>query len=139
MAERLPQRHLVLILARNFASRLATPFWLVDSEGTVILFNEAAEDLLGRRFVEGRGAPASEWSTTFRPRDAAGNVMPYEALPTSVAIREGRPSHADVIYIRDADGMDHPIGVTAFPLFAHPDECLGAIAIFWEQPPAETV
>jgi PAS domain-containing protein len=138
MSERLPQRHLVLILARNFASRLATPFWLVDVEGTVIFFNEAAEELLGRRFVEGRGSQADEWSTYFQPRDADGNRMPYDALPTSVAIREGRPDHADLIYIRDAEGVDHPIGATAFPLFAHADECLGAIAIFWENPPPET-
>jgi hypothetical protein len=27
--------------------------------------------------------------------------------------------------------------VTAFPLFAHEDECLGAIAIFWETPEEE--
>jgi PAS domain-containing protein len=139
MPERLPQRHLVLILARNFASRLATPFWLVDVEGAVIFFNEAAEDLLGRRFVEGRGAPRDEWTRDVEPRDAEGNRMPYEALPTSVAIREGRPAHADLIYIRDAEGVDHQIGATAFPLFAHADECLGAIAIFWEKPPPETV
>jgi PAS domain-containing protein len=137
MAERLQQRHLVLILARNFASRLATPFWLVDVEGTVIFFNEAAEALLGRRFVEGRGWPAGEWTPYFKPRDTRGNLVPYEALPTSVAIREGRPDHAD-LHIFDAEGADHRIGVTAFPLFAHPGECLGSIALFWEMPSAET-
>jgi PAS domain-containing protein len=132
MAERIQQRHLLLILARNFASRLATPVWLVDPEGTVIYFNEAAEELLGRRFVEGRGWPAAEWSAYFKPRDLEGNTVAYEALPTSVAIREGRPDHAD-LHIRDAEGVDHPIGVTAFPLFAHADQCLGSIAVFWER------
>lgn len=131
MAETAPQRHLVLILARSFASRLATPVWLVDVEGSVIYFNEAAEELLGRRFVEGRGWRAAEWSNYFEPRDHDGNVVPYEALPTRVAIRDGRPGHAD-LFIRDADGADHRIGVTAFPLFAHPGESVGAIAIFWE-------
>ena len=131
MAERLEQRHLLLILARNFTSRLATPVWLVDVEGTVLYYNEAAEELLGRRFVEGRGWPAAEWSLYFKPRDADGNILPYEALPTTVAVREGRPGHA-TLHIRDAEGSDHRIAVTAFPLFAHPDECLGAIAIFWE-------
>jgi PAS domain-containing protein len=132
MAEELEQRHLVLILARNFASRLATPVWLVDVEGAVVYFNEAAEAILGRRFTEGRGWPAAEWSTFFKPRDAEGNVVPYEELPLGVAIREGRPDHAD-LQIHDAEGAEHRIGVTSFPLFAHPGECLGAIAIFWEQ------
>jgi PAS domain-containing protein len=133
MAERIEQRDLVLILARNFASRLATPVWLVDAEGTVIYFNEAAEAVLGRRFVEGRGMPAEEWAPMFSPIDVTGRPVPYERLPVAVALREGRPDHAD-IGITSLDGTRHTIGVTAFPLFAHPDECLGAIAIFWEMP-----
>ncbi len=133
MAERLEQRHLLLILARNFASRLATPVWLVDVEGTAIYFNEAAEAILARRFVEGRGMPAREWSTYFEPRDAEGNLVPYERLPLGVAVREGRPDHRDLL-VRSADGIDRWISVTAFPLFAHADECLGALAVFWEMP-----
>jgi PAS domain-containing protein len=132
MAERLEQRHLLLILARNFASRLATPIWVVDVEGTALYYNEAAEELLGRRFTEGRGWPASEWSAYFRPRDGDGNVVPYEDLPLGVAIREGRPDHAD-LSVRDADHVEHKIGVTAFPLYAHPGELLGALAVFWEK------
>jgi PAS domain-containing protein len=133
MAERIEQRHLVLILARNFASRLATPVWLVDAEGTVIYFNEAAEAVLGRRFVEGSGMPAEEWAPMFSPIDAMGQPVPYERLSVAVALREGRPDHAD-IGITSLDGTHRSIAVTAFPLFAHPGECLGAIAIFWEMP-----
>ena len=48
------QRNLVLILARSFAAQLATAVFLVDADGTVIYFNEAAELLLGQRFIEGR-------------------------------------------------------------------------------------
>jgi PAS domain-containing protein len=133
MAEQVEQRHLVLILARNFASRLATPVWLVDAEGTVIYFNEGAETVLGRRFIEGRGMPASEWSTMFSPFDEAGNPVAYDELPLGIAIREGRPHHAN-LQIEGADGIHRHISVTAFPLFAHADECLGALAIFWEIP-----
>jgi PAS domain-containing protein len=132
MAEQVAQRHLVLILARNFASRLATPVWLVDADGTVIYFNEGAEAVLGRRFVEGRGMPASEWATMFSPLDESGNPVPYERLPLGIAIAEGRADHQD-LEIKGADGVDRRIGVTAFPLFAHPEECLGALAIFWER------
>jgi len=30
--------------------------------------------------------------------------------------------------------VSRAIEVTAFPLFAHADECVGAVAIFWEHP-----
>ena len=61
------QRNLVLILARSFAAQLATAVFLVDAEGTVIYFNEAAERLLGQRFIEGAGMAPEEWSTRYRP------------------------------------------------------------------------
>lgn len=128
-----PQRNLLTILARNLTSRLASPVWVVDVTGTVIYFNEAAERILGRRFLEGSGMPAQEWSTLFQPVDEDGNPVPYERLPLGVAIRLGRPDH-QTLTIRSADGVVRKIEVTAFPLCAHPDECVGAVAIFWEQP-----
>ena len=57
----------MLILARDFASRLATPMFLVDVHGTVIYFNEAAERVLGRPYMEGADMAAEEWSTSSRP------------------------------------------------------------------------
>ena len=47
------QRSLLLIMARDFASRLATAVFLVDPEGTLVYFNEAAERVLGQAFVGG--------------------------------------------------------------------------------------
>ena len=132
-ADHAAQHHLVLILARDFASRLATAVFVVDVRGTVIYFNEAAERVLGRRFIEGRGMPAEEWSTVFEPTDDEGNPVHLVDLPLGVAIRERHPDHAR-LRIRGTDGVERRIEVTAFPLFAHEDECLGAIAIFWEQP-----
>ena len=52
MSERPPQRNLILILARDFASRLATAVVLVDEQGSIIYYNEAASRMLGIRFVE---------------------------------------------------------------------------------------
>ena len=43
MAKAPEQRNLTLILARSFASHLATAVFLLDAEGTVIYYNEAAE------------------------------------------------------------------------------------------------
>lgn len=133
MAERPPQRNLILILARDFASRLATAVFLVDAEGTAIYYNEAAERLLGTRFIEGRGMTAEDWSTRFTPTDQAGAPLPLEEIPLGVAFRERRPEHGTV-RIRGADGVARKIEVTAFPLLAHAGDLVGAIAIFWERP-----
>lgn len=133
MADRATQHHLVLILARDFASRLATPVFLVDAQGSVIYFNEGAERVLGRRFMEGAGMSAADWSTAFAPTDDDGDPIELQELPLGVAIRERRPDHR-MLRIKSIDGTERHIEVTAFPLFAHEDECLGAIAIFWETP-----
>ncbi|HET6713072.1 MAG TPA: PAS domain-containing protein [Actinomycetota bacterium] len=133
MATQAAQHHLVLILARDFASRLATPVFLVDVRGTVIYFNEAAERVLGRRYIEGAGMAAEEWGTLFAPSDDDGNPVGLTDLPLAVAIRERHPDHR-MMRIRSVDGTERRIEVTAFPLFAHEDECLGSIAIFWETP-----
>jgi PAS domain S-box-containing protein len=127
-----PQRNLILILARNFASRLATAVFLVDAEGRVIYFNEAAERLLGQRFVEGHGMAPEEYAKLFQPTDEDGNPLPILETPLGVAITRQEPEHARLT-IRGADGVIRPIEATAFPLLAHTDQRVGAIAIFWER------
>ena len=126
-----PQHNLVLILARDFASRLATAVFLVDPDGTLIYFNEAAEEVLGQPFGEGRGMSAAEWSTAFEPVDEDGSPLPLEGMPLGIALGERIPAHR-AFRIVGRDGVARGIEVTAFPLFAHADEFVGAIAIFWE-------
>jgi PAS domain-containing protein len=126
-----PQRNLLLIMARDFASRLATATFLVDPEGSLIYFNEAAEAVLGQSFVEGRSMPASEWSTAFRPSDPAGRPVPLGSLPLGVALMRHEPAHGS-LRITGADGVARTIEVTGIPLFAHAGEFVGAMAIFWE-------
>lgn len=131
MSDRPPQRNLILILARDFASRLATAVFLVDAQGSVIYYNEAAERLLGTRFVEGAGMAADDWSTRFMAVDQAGAPMPLDQMPLGVAFQQQRPHHG-TMRIRDTDGVARRIEVTAFPLLAHAGELVGALAIFWE-------
>jgi len=131
MSERPPQRNLILILARDFASRLATAVFLVDADGRVIYFNEAAEKLLAVRFIEGTGMTAHEWSTRFSQVDEDGNPIPLEENPLGIAFREQRSNHR-LMHIVDAEGGEHRLEVTAFPLLAHAGDIVGALAIFWE-------
>jgi PAS domain-containing protein len=123
----------VLILARDFASRLATAVFLVDPQGSLVYFNEAAEHVLGQRFAEGVSMPADEWSTAFEPVAADGSPLPLEHLPLGIALSRREPAHA-AFRIVGRDGVTRDIEVTAFPLFAHADEFVGAMAIFWALP-----
>ncbi len=125
------QRNLVLILARSFAAQLATAVFLVDAEGNVIYYNEAAERVLGRKYIEGAGMPPEVWSTVFRPRDDEGRPLSLESLPAGIAILERRPAHGRLT-ITGEDGVNRRIEVAAFPLFAHTEDFLGAIILFWE-------
>ena len=106
--------NLVLILARAFAAQLATAVFLVDAEGTVIYYNEAAEQLLARKFIEGAGMPAEEWSTVFRPRDAEGRTVPLQSLALGTTMLKREPAH-DIVTILGADGVgDTPQHFAAF-------------------------
>ncbi len=132
MAELPPQRHLVLILARNFASRLATAVFLVDAEGRVIFFNEAAEELLATPFLEGHGMSAEEYTDLFRPTDERGELLGPTETPLGIAVSRREPSHGPLT-ITGGDGVSRRIEVTAVPLLAHAGDLVGAIAFFWER------
>jgi PAS domain-containing protein len=123
------QRPIELILARNLMSSLSTPAFLVDEEGMLVFFNEAAGALLGKRFEEVGSMGPDEWGTTFGPFDDDGNRIPFDELPLTIALRQGRPAHASH-HIRSLDGADHQIEVSAMPIVAA-EGSRGAIAIFW--------
>jgi PAS domain-containing protein len=131
MQERGRQWNLVLILARDLVSRLTTAAFVVDAEGTLIYFNEAAEPLLGRTYAEAGELRAGEWATEWSPTDDAGNPIPLTDLPLGIAFGEGREAHRSFRIVRP-DGAARVIAVTAIPLFARAEELVGAVAVFWE-------
>jgi PAS domain-containing protein len=124
------QKHLVLILARQFASNLATPTLVADEEGTLVFFNEAAEAVVGRRFAEAGEMTYDEWSGEFSPRTLDHEPMPSEQRPAGIALQERRAVH-DRYLVTSVDGVEREVEVTAFPLFAHADEFVGIVVIFW--------
>jgi PAS domain-containing protein len=133
MQRRAGPKSLVLILARDLASRLATPVFLVDAEGTLVYFNEAAEAVLGRTFAESGEMQAQEWADAFSPTDEGGAAIPLDELPLGIALARRIPSHRR-FSIRGADDAVRTLSVTALPLTTHLDELDGAIALFWEEP-----
>jgi PAS domain-containing protein len=125
-------KHLVLILAREFASNLATPTLIADDRGQLVFYNEAAEDVLGSRFAETGELPLDEWTTSFDPRTSESEPLPPERRPARIALDERRAAH-ERFRITSRDGVERDVAVTAFPLFAHADEFVGIVAIFWRE------
>lgn len=126
------QKAVEMILMRQLASYLATPIFVVDPEGTLVYYNEAAEAVLGKRFEETGEMPAAEWTQAFRPLDADGRLIEPGALPLSIALREHRPAFA-TFRIVGLDGAARSIDVTAVPLVGQAGRYLGAVAFFRER------
>ncbi len=131
MEQRRP-KNLVLILAREFASKLAMPMLVSDADGNLVFFNEPAAGVLGRSFGEVGELPASRWAELFETEELDGTPVPLERMPAGIALMEARPAHHRFV-IKGLDGVRRLISVTAFPLLAHADDLVGVVAIFWEE------
>ncbi len=121
---------LELILGRQFIDSLSMPVFLVDTEGTLIFYNEPAEDILGIRFAETGSMPVEEWSTIFNPTDEDGNPLPPESLPLVQTLTHHKPAQGS-FYIHNLKGAKHLIKVSAIPIEGRPKRFLGAMALFW--------
>ena len=130
----MPAQPLELILARQFGDSLSMPFFLVDPEGYLLFYNEAAENILGLRFTDTGGMREEEWATMFKPTDVDGMPIPPENLPLVCTLTDHRPAHGS-FYINNLSGNRVQITVTSFPVEGRPDRYLGAIAMFWKSAP----
>jgi PAS domain-containing protein len=124
-----PQKPIELILARNFLTSLSTPAFLVDESGALIFYNEAAGALLGISFEESGRMPAEEWSHAVGPFGDEGTPIPIEELPTTKALRQGRPAHGGFT-VRSVRGEEYEIESTALPIVADGGQ-EGAMIFFW--------
>ena len=86
--------------------------------------------MVGRRFSEAEEMPLDSWLDAFEPRTTDSVPLPPEQQPGRIAFEERRASHLRYL-VTSTDGVERVIEVTAFPLFAHTDEFVGIVAIFW--------
>jgi phosphoribosyl 1,2-cyclic phosphodiesterase len=121
----LPQQPIEMILLRQLAEHLAIPMWVIDGEGDLVFFNEAAEPTLGVRADDVDQMPFEAWTTAFAPdrggRPAAGQGPPRRDAPARFAPdhrrRRDRPPDRDHGLPPDRrprgrDGLgDHVLGV----------------------------
>jgi len=125
------QQEIETILARQLASYLSTPVFLVDPAGNLVFYNEAAEGVLGQRFSETGALGVDEWSRDWRPSDESGKPLVADQLPVVIALRDKHPASSD-FWIAGHDGVRRHIDVHAFPLIGIAGGFVGAVALFWE-------
>jgi PAS domain-containing protein len=124
-------RPLELILARNLVSIISLAAVLVDVEGALVYYNDAAAEYLGTRFEERGMISRAEWSAEMGPVDAEGNQIDFEDLPLTAALRDGRPGYGQ-FFIRAEGGLLEIVAGT-LPLVG-PTGNNGALVIFWPVP-----
>jgi PAS domain-containing protein len=124
------QKHLVLILAREFASNLATPTIIFDDSARLVFLNEAAEALVGQPLADVGEMPYEDWVSRFSPRSSEEEPLPLEDRAPGIALYQHRPAH-ERIQITSADGVERTISVTSIPLYAHADDFVGVVTVWW--------
>lgn len=120
-----------LILARQLASCLAMPILILDTEGTLVYYNEPAEVILDQRYDETGEIPADEWSARFAVEDEDRNPVAQEDRPTMLALSERQPI-SRTVWMRCGNREWRHVNITAFPLIGEAAQFLGAQMIFWE-------
>jgi PAS domain-containing protein len=125
------QQPLELILARNLVSIISLAAVLVDVEGALVYYNDAAAEVIGSRFEERGRIPRAEWSAEMGPVDEQGRPVPIEQLPLTSALRDGSPGYAR-FFIR-AEGGLLEIVAGALPLVGASGNN-GALVVFWPVP-----
>ena len=129
------EQPLELILARNLVSIVSLAAFLVDVDGHIVFYNDAAADVIGRRFEETGSLARERWNAEFGPFDEHGRPVPSDRLPLAIAVREGRPAYGRFA-IRTEHGALR-IEAGALPLLG-PAGYHGAMVVFWTLPDGAT-
>jgi PAS domain-containing protein len=125
------QQPLELILARNLVSIVSLPALLVDVEGRIVFYNDAAAEVVGSPFEAIGTMSREEWTERFGPFDEQGAPLAADELPLTVAVREGRPAYGRFRVKGDRGLLEVEAG--ALPLLG-PAGYHGAMVFFWVVP-----
>ena len=128
MAERAP-KSLPLILARELASNLATPTFIVDGLGMLVFFDEAAELLIGKSVAELGEISGNDFGALIDLHDESGEPLSTRESPAGLAFYERRPAHRLVSVL--FKGERRLVEATAYPLCGAADELHGVVTVFW--------
>ncbi|MGH2870631.1 MAG: hypothetical protein ACRDNK_24065 [Solirubrobacteraceae bacterium] len=122
------EQPLELILARNLVSIVSLAAFLVDVDGHIAFYNDAAAEVIGSRFEETGRLAREQWNAEFGPLDEEQRPLPSDRLPLATALRNGRPAFGRY-RIRAERGLIE-IDAGALPLVG-PAGYHGALVVFW--------
>ena len=126
------QKDVVLILARELASNLATPMLILDHHGTVVFFNEAAEAVLGAPFAQVGEVAPTDWEHHWPITYEDGSPFSMPDSPLARVITDEAPGH-QVIFMTGLDGVKRRVSATAYPLIGSTHRLVGAVGVFWQE------
>ncbi len=118
-------------MARQLADSLAMPILIVDTEETLIYYNESAEGILGQHFDETGEMVADEWTSLFAVADEARRPIDKKVRPLMMALSERKP-HSRTLWLRGAKHEWQHVNITALPLMGDGGQFFGAMMIFWK-------
>ena len=125
-------RSLPLILARELAANLATPMILIDADGVVVFYNEAAELMLGKQYSDLGAVTVNDFGDLLKLETLDGEVMRKRDAPPGVAFIQRQPAHATLMATTLDGSSKKRFEVTAYPLFGKADDMHGVLTVFWE-------
>jgi PAS domain-containing protein len=106
--------------------------FLIDANGVLVYYNDAAAVLLGKSFGELGEIPVEEFAGALELATPDGQPMRRRDAPAGVALFERRPAHAALLATA-YNGVRRAYEVTAYPLFGANGEMHGVISVFWQQ------
>ncbi len=72
---------------------------------------------------------AEDWTSEFGPFGEDEKPMPYDRIPATLAVRDGKPFHGN-FRICAAGGIHQDVAASTIPIVG-PGGSSGAIVIFW--------
>jgi PAS domain-containing protein len=121
------QQPLELILARNLIQNISTPALIADSEGSLVFYNEAAGQIIGRRFEEAGRLSQDRWRAALSPAD--GKATAENADTLSLGLTGSSATHGR-FSIRGYDDREVEVEASAIPLTRDAD-LHGTLVAFW--------
>lgn len=119
------RRSLELILARSLSENLAVPCFVVNAQGAVVWFNEAAERLTGRSAPDTPELSAAELAGVLDAREPDGDPLDPEALPQFEALSRRTPTTKS-LQVAGADGTVW-LDTAALPLLTPDGSAVGVL------------
>lgn len=130
------QKSIEIILYRQLVSYIATPSFMLDSDGSIIYCNKAAEEILGVQFSEMGEVTTNNWQILLAPKDKHGKSTSLERSPLFTSSTQFTISHG-IFHILNFNGELKHLELFAIPVINTMDIYLGTLAFFQEIKPQE--